>query len=95
MTHYYGLYARHRAGDPSHACRAVLPSKHAIFRSFNRWREMILLSFGYDPLLCPDCKKKMTFLELYFKHDRVSLDELYERAMAKAKARIRARCRSS
>ena len=56
---------------------------------------MILLSFGYDPLQCPDCKKKMTFLELYFKHERVSLDELYERTMAKAKARMKAKCRSS
>ena len=63
--------------------------------SFNRWCEIILLSFGYDPLQCPDCKKKMTFLELYFKHETVSLDELYERTMAKAKARMNARCRSS
>ena len=93
MTRYYGLYARHRASDPSPGCRAVHPSKHAILRSFNRWRDMFLLSFGYDPLQCPDCKTKMTFLELYFKHERVSLDELYERAMAKA--RMKARCRSS
>lgn len=95
MTRYYGLYARHRANDPSPGCRAVHPSKHVVFRSFNRWREMILLSFGYDPLQCPDCKKKMTFLELYFNHERVSLDELYERTMAKAKARMKAKCRSS
>lgn len=54
---------------------------------------MILLSFGYDPLQCPDCKIKMTFVELYFKHHTVSLDELYERTMAKAKAKVR--CRSS
>lgn len=95
MTRYYGLYARHRADDPSPGCRAVHPSKHAILRSFNKWREMVLLSFGYDPLQCPECKTKMTFLELYFKHKRVSLDELYERTMAKAKARMKARCRSS
>ena len=37
----------------------------------------------------------MTFLELYFNHERVSLDELYERTMAKAKAWMKARCRSS
>ena len=95
MTRYYELYARHRADDPSPGCRAVHPSKHAILRSFNKWREMVLLSFGYDPLQCPECKTKMTFLELYFKHKRTSLDGLYERTMAKAKAWMKARCRSS
>ena len=32
---------------------------------------------------------KMTFVELYFKHHTVSLDELYERTMAEAKVRGR------
>ena len=31
MTPYYGLYARHRTNDPTPGCRAVHPSKHAIF----------------------------------------------------------------
>lgn len=45
----------------------------------------ILFSFGYDPLECPDCKHKMEFLELYYKHQRVSLEEMYEKAMSKSR----------
>ncbi|MFQ7356043.1 MAG: hypothetical protein ACLU8S_10915 [Coprococcus phoceensis] len=41
-------------------------------------------SFGYDPLECPNCKHKMELLELYYNHKRVSLEELYERAMSKS-----------
>ena len=40
-------------------------------------------SFGYDPLECPSCKHKMVFLELYYNHKRVSLKELYGKAMSK------------
>ncbi|MCI9231442.1 MAG: hypothetical protein HFH97_14940 [Lachnospiraceae bacterium] len=60
MTRYYGLYARHRAGGPSLGSRAIHPSRHAILRSFGRWREMTILSFGYDPLQCPGCRNNMT-----------------------------------
>ena len=35
------------------------------------------------PLECPHCKHKMEFLELYYNHKRVSLEELYEKAMSK------------
>ncbi|MFQ7354586.1 MAG: hypothetical protein ACLROG_07355 [Coprococcus phoceensis] len=42
------------------------------------------LLFGYDPLECPNCKHKMELLELYYNHKRVSLEELYERAMSKS-----------
>ena len=37
-----------------------------------------------QPLECPDCKHKMELLELYYNHKRVSLEELYERAMSKS-----------
>ncbi len=82
MIRYYGIYARHRCSDTK--LRRVIPKeKHRILLSFNRWRDCLLSSFGYDPLKCPDCGSTMLFLELYFKHRRVSLDELYERTMAK------------
>ena len=55
--------------------------------SFNQWRTAILSSFGYDPLECPDCKHKMMFLELYYNHKRVSLEELYEKAMSKSRGK--------
>ena len=86
MIRYGGLYARHRKID-SKLHRAISKSKHPIYRSFNQWRTAILSSFGYDPLECPDCKHKMMFLELYYNHKRVSLEELYEKAMSKSRGK--------
>ena len=83
MIRYGGLYARRRKTDEK-LYRAISKSKHRIFRSFNQWRTAILSSFGYDPLECPNCKHKMELLELYYNHKRVSLEELYERAMSKS-----------
>ena len=83
MIRYGGLYARHRKTDEK-LYRAISKSKHRIYRSFNQWRTAILSSFGYDPLECPNCKHKMELLELYYNHKRVSLEELYERAMSKS-----------
>ncbi len=88
MTRYYGLYARHRESDKSLA-KAVPKFKHKILLDFNSWRKLFLLSFGYDPLQCPKCNHTMVFLELYCSYKRVSLVDLYERAMAKL------HCRSS
>lgn len=83
MIRYGGLYARHREIDHS-LIRIISKEKHHIFRSFNKWRTAILSAFGYDPLICPDCGHSMNFLELYFNHQRISLDELYEKAMSKS-----------
>ncbi len=88
MIRYYGLYARHRESDKK-LNHAIPKEKHGIYLSFNKWRQCILASFGYDPIKCPCCGNTMSFLELYHKHQRVSLDEMYERVMAKAKG-----CRS-
>ena len=84
MIRYYGLYARHRKSDKK-LNHAIAKEKRGIYLSFNKWRECILYSFGYDPLKCPRCGNTMTFLELYQKHKRVPLDEMYEKVMAKAK----------
>jgi len=86
MIRYGGLYARHREND-KHLRRAVSKEKHEIFRSFNKWRTAILYTFGYDPLKCLECGTTMLFLELYFQHKRVSLEEMYEKAMAKARGK--------
>jgi hypothetical protein len=86
MIRYGGLYARHRKIDAK-LNRAISKSKHRIYRSFNQWRTAILSSFGYDPLECPDCRHKMEFLELYYNHERVSLEELYEKAMSKSRGK--------
>jgi len=86
MIRYGGLYARHREIDAK-LNRTISKEKQPVFRSFNRWRTAILFSFGYDPLICPDCRHKMEFLELYYKHQRVSLEELYEKAMSKSRGK--------
>ncbi|MEE0884800.1 MAG: transposase, partial [Faecalimonas sp.] len=64
---YYGIYARKRENDKK-LNLAIAKEKRKIILSFNRWRECILSSFGYDPLKCPCCGKTMRFLELYHKH---------------------------
>ena len=86
MIRYGGIYARHREID-SKLYRAISKSKHHIYRSFNQWRTAILSSFGYDPLVCPDCQHRMEFLELYFNHQRVSLEEMYEKVMSKSRGK--------
>ena len=86
MIRYGGLYARHRDIDTK-LHRAIHKSKHHIYQSFNQWRNAILISFGYDPLECPDCKQKMIFLELYYNHQRVSLEELFEKAMSNSRGK--------
>jgi len=88
MTRYYGLYARHRDLDLS-LTMAVHKSKHNLFRSFTKWRNNILLSFGYNPLCCPICGNNMFIAEIYYNHHRVSLEELFE------KATLKSHCRSS
>lgn len=84
MIRYYGIYARHRKEDDK-IYRAISKQTHKLLLSFNRWREAILLSFGYDPLKCPCCGKTMVFFELYFNHQRVSLHELYKKVMARSR----------
>ena len=78
---YYGLYARHRESDKK-LNLAIAREKRPAILSFNRWRDCTLRSFGYDPLSCPCCGRTMLFLELYHNHQRVSLEELYEKAMS-------------
>lgn len=84
MIRYYGIYARHHKKD-SRLRKAISKEKHKILLSFNRWRDSICFSFGYDPLKCPKCKNTMVFLELYHNHIRIPLDELYEKVMKKHK----------
>lgn len=86
MIRYGGLYARRRDIDKK-LYRAIPKESHHFLRSFNKWRAAIIGAFGYDPLKCPDCKHEMEFLELYFNHQRVSLEEMYEKAMSKSRGK--------
>lgn len=83
---YYGIYGRHKESDKK-LRRAIPKEKHKIYLSFNRWRDCMLTSFGYDPIKCSCCGETMHFLDLYFNHNHVSLNELYERAMSKFHSR--------
>lgn len=82
MIRYYGIYARHRTQDKS-LHRVLSKEKHRFLISMNRWQMSILHSFGYDPLSCSKCGKTMTLLQLYFKKENISLDELYLKVMGK------------
>ncbi len=86
MIRYGGLYARHRESDTK-LRRAISKEKHSFFQSFNEWRSCILSSFGYDPLKCPECGTTMLFLELYFGHRRISLEEMYEKVMSRSRGK--------
>ena len=85
MIRYGGIYARHREIDKK-LRRTISREKHHIYRSFNQWRTAILSSFGYDPIKC-ECGTTMLFLELYFNHKRVSLEEMYEKAMSRSRGK--------
>lgn len=82
MIRYYGIYARSFESTKK-IRRVISKEKHKILLSFNRWRNCISHSFGYDPLKCKDCGKTMLLLELYHNHHKVSLEDLYERVMSK------------
>lgn len=84
MIRYGGLYARHRESDKK-LFRAIPKDRHKFYRSFNQWRTAILSSFGYDPLSCPNCGATMLFQELYFNHQHVSLEDLYEKVMSRSR----------
>ena len=85
MIRYGGLYARHRDVVDKHLYRAISKNVHPFLRSFNKWRVAILGAFGYDPLKCLDCGHEMDFLELYFNHQRIFLEEMYENVMSKSR----------
>ena len=85
MIRYYGIYAQHKE-SLSRLNRAIKPDfKKFILRRSN-WRNNIFISFGYDPLKCPNCGETMSFQELQYNHEHVSLEEMYNKAMAKARA---------
>lgn len=85
MIRYYGIYSRHRDIDKN-LRRQHTSEQRRIFTSFTRWRESILLSFGYDPLQCPKCNSQLEILDIYHNHHRVSLPDLYERAKIRYQA---------
>ena len=86
MIRYGGLYARHREMDKK--LNHIIPNeKRKFYVSFLEWHNSILSSFGYDPLKCPSCGHQMSFLALYYKHQHISLEKMYEKAMSKSRGK--------
>ena len=65
MIRYYGLYAKNHK-HKSVLFLAVPIEKRRFLASLNTWRTSLLLSFGFDPLLCK-CGHHMTVLEICHK----------------------------
>ena len=62
---YYGFYAS-RKHKLYNKCRKLIADfKVSFHKSLNKWRNLILLTFKIDPLLCPNCKTIMTYQSGY------------------------------
>lgn len=71
MVRHYGLYARRTKGI---AMEILKMCKRFIQRSFDfmtglprtlNWRQMLVNSFGKDPLICPHCKEEMELWRIW------------------------------
>ena len=78
MLRYYGIYAKHHKQERK-LRRCISSKKLEFLRSLQDWRNSILLTFGYDPLRCPDCGTSMSVLEVYYK--KTALFERYRKVM--------------
>ena len=78
MLRYYGIYAKHHKQEKK-LRRCISPEKRKFLSGIQDWRTSILLSFGYDPLRCPDCGTSMSVLEVY--HKKTALFERYRKVM--------------
>lgn len=78
MLRYYGIYAKYHK-QKSKLFFVLSNKKKSFLKKQLRWRESILLSFGYDPLRCPKCGTSMLVLEVYYK--KTALFDQYRKAM--------------
>jgi len=81
MLRYYGIYAKHHKQEKK-LRRCISSQKLEFLRFLQDWRNSILLTFGYDPLRCPDCGTSMSVLEVNYK--KTALFEQYRKVMAKS-----------
>lgn len=75
MVRYYGIYAKDHKNSKKLSL-AVPKDRRNLLRTFNQWKVSILLSFGYDPLLCK-CGHHMSILEI--SHEGTPLIEKYRK----------------
>ena len=58
---YYGFYASH-GHSLYNTCRLLIDKiKLPFYKSLNKWRNLLILSFNFDPLKCPYCGSIMKF----------------------------------
>lgn len=63
MIRYYGIYARRS----KRKARETLKDRQIVKKyTAKKWRERIIKSFGYDPILCPSCKNEMEVVDIYY-----------------------------
>ena len=75
MVRYFGIYAN-KSKKYNKLSTAVPKDRHSLINSFDQWRTSLLLSFGYDPLLC-NCGHLMSILEI--SHEGTPLIDKYRR----------------
>ena len=78
MVRYYGIYAKHHKQEKN-LRKCLSPQKQQYLSRLLDWRNSILLTFGYDPLRCPECGTSMLVLEVY--HKKTALFERYRKVM--------------
>ena len=66
MVRYYGIYAKHHKQEKN-LRKCLSKQKQHYLSKLLDWRNLILLTFGYDPLRCPECGTSMLVLEVYHK----------------------------
>ncbi len=78
MVRYYGIYAKHHKQEKN-LRKCLSKQKQHYLSKLLDWRNLILLTFGYDPLRCPECGTSMLVLEVY--HKKTALFERYRKVM--------------
>ena len=78
MVRYYGIYAKHHKQEKN-LRKCLSKQKQHYLSKLLDWRNLILLTFGYDPLRCPECGTSMLVLEVY--HKKTALFDRYWKVM--------------
>jgi len=87
MIRYGGLYARHRESDKN-LLPAIHKNSRPALRNFLKWKNAILIAFGYNPLLCPKCGHNMEIVNIIYNHHSVSLEEMFRKLMLSSRGRF-------
>lgn len=58
---YYGFYASQKHKFYNKCRKLIADFKVPFLKSLNKWRNLILISFKVDPLICLKCKTVMTY----------------------------------